>query len=91
MKRSATWLRTAVSSVKDDAPLAVLLLAMLGLGIFLRVHHLGVPTVMKWDEHHYVNVARSYVGHHYATDDHPPFGKLIIAGVMALLGDSAFA
>ena len=91
MKRSATWLRATVSSVKADAPLAVVLLAMLVLGIFLRVHHLGVPTVMKWDEHHYVDVARSYVGHHYATDDHPPFGKLIIAGVMALLGDSAFA
>lgn len=91
MKRSATWLKAAVSSVKADAPLAVVLLAMLGVGIFLRVTHLGVPVWMKWDEHHYVNVARSYVAHRYATDDHPPFGKLIIAGVMAVLGDSSFA
>jgi len=91
MKRSATWLRAAVSAIKADAPLAVALLAMLVLGIYLRVNHLGVPAGMKWDEHHYVDVARSYVGHHYATDDHPPFGKLIIAGVMALLGDSSFA
>jgi dolichyl-phosphate-mannose-protein mannosyltransferase len=88
MKRPAIWLRAAMKSLRADAPLAVLLAAMVVLGVFLRLHAIRVPAALKWDEHHYVNVARSYVGHQYATDDHPPLGKLIIAGVMAFLGDT---
>lgn len=74
--------------MRSDAPLAAVLAFMLLVGVLLRVHQLNLPAALKWDEHHYVGVARSYVAHQYNTDDHPPFGKLIIAGVMAFLGDT---
>ena len=87
MKRPVHWLEAAKRSVREDAPLAVVLVAMMVLGVYLRLYEIQLPAVLKWDEHHYVNVARSYVSREYNTDDHPPFGKLIIAGFMRVLGD----
>ncbi len=74
-----------------DAPLGIVLTAMVALGLALRAHHLGVPDTLKWDESHYVETARSYLAHEYAWNDHPPLGKLIISLSMKLLGDTPFA
>jgi dolichyl-phosphate-mannose-protein mannosyltransferase len=81
----------ALAAVREHAPLAVLLAAMMVLGIALRAYHLDVPSTLKWDEHHYVETARSYLHHQYAWNDHPPLSKLIIAGFMAVLGDGPLA
>ena len=91
LDRSRRWLEGAVRSIKRDAPLGLAVLAMLVLGVLLRTHLLGVPEALKWDEVHYVDTARSYVARQYAWNDHPPLGKLIIAGVMATFGDSPVA
>jgi dolichyl-phosphate-mannose-protein mannosyltransferase len=71
-----------------DLPLYLVLGAMLVLGIYLRLHDCQGPSAMRWDEHHYLNVAHAYLTGTYATDDHPPFGKLIITGAMRLVGDT---
>jgi len=81
-------LRSTFESVKADLPLALLLAALIAVGVLLRVHLLGVPVNLKWDEVHYVETARAYVAHQFRWDDHPPLGKLIMAGVMAIVGDT---
>jgi len=88
MKRAAQWFRDTTSSIQQDAPLAVVVVATLVIGVYLRLYDIHLPTFLRWDEHHYVNVARSYVAREYNTDDHPPFGKLIIAIFMRVLGDN---
>jgi dolichyl-phosphate-mannose-protein mannosyltransferase len=91
LDRPRRWLEGAARSIRADAPLSLVVLAMLVLGVLLRTHLLGVPETLKWDEVHYVDTARSYVAHQYAWNDHPPLGKLIIAGMMATFGDSPVA
>lgn len=71
-----------------DAPLALVLVVMLLLGIFLRVRQFDEPHSLRWDEYHYVDTARGYLSFQYSDNDHPPLGKLIIAGVMRLVGDT---
>ncbi|HEY6476172.1 MAG TPA: phospholipid carrier-dependent glycosyltransferase [Polyangia bacterium] len=71
-----------------DLPLYLVLGAMTVLGVYLRLHDCPGTSQLRWDEHHYLNVARSYLTRTYATDDHPPFGKLIITGAMRLFGDT---
>lgn len=83
--------RRGLARVIADAPLGIVLTAMVALGLALRAHHLGVPDTLKWDEIHYVPTARSYLAHEYAWSDHPPLGKLIIALSIKLLGDTPFA
>jgi dolichyl-phosphate-mannose-protein mannosyltransferase len=83
--------RRGLARVMVDAPLGIVLTAMVALGVALRAHHLGIPDTLKWDETHYVETARSYLAHQYAWNDHPPLGKLIIALSMKLLGDTPFA
>jgi len=69
-------------------PLAVIVVATLVVGVYLRLYDIHLPTFLRWDEHHYVNVARSYLAREYNTDDHPPLGKLIMFGFMRVLGDN---
>ncbi|HEY8924987.1 MAG TPA: phospholipid carrier-dependent glycosyltransferase [Polyangia bacterium] len=88
MKRAAQWFRDTTSSIRGDAPLAVIVVATLVVGVYLRLYDIHLPTFLRWDEHHYVNVARSYLAREYNTDDHPPFGKLIMFGFMRVLGDN---
>lgn len=85
------YARNLVRAVQDDAPLAALLAAMLVLGIVLRVYNLGSPAWLKWDEHHYVNTARSYLANQDVPNDHPPLGKLIVAASMKAFGDRPVA
>jgi dolichyl-phosphate-mannose--protein O-mannosyl transferase len=80
----------AVRAFRQDAPLYCVIGALLVFGVVLRAQNLGVPTVFKWDEHHYVETARAYVHHQYAWNDHPPLSKLIIATFMYRLGDKPF-
>lgn len=80
-----------LARIAADAPLAIVLTAMVMLGIALRARGLEFPQTLKWDETHYVDTARSYLAHQYAWNDHPPLGKLIIALWMKLLGDTPLA
>ncbi|MFC1643022.1 hypothetical protein ACFL5O_10130 [Myxococcota bacterium] len=50
--------RLRFESIPPDAPLAILLLSRLVVGIALRVQNLGVPGTFLWDEHHFVENAR---------------------------------
>jgi len=78
-------------ALETDGPLIALLLCMVAVGIALRAYQLDEPHTLKWDEHHYVETARSYLAHKYAWNDHPPLSKLIIAGFMWALGDGPLA
>jgi dolichyl-phosphate-mannose--protein O-mannosyl transferase len=80
--------RATFESVRADLSLVLLLAALVAVGLLLRVHLLGVPVNLKWDESHYVETARAYVAHQFRWDDHPPLGKLMMAGVMAIVGDT---
>jgi dolichyl-phosphate-mannose--protein O-mannosyl transferase len=57
------------------------------LGVWLRSRSLGFPATFLWDEHHFVENARNYLGGAADRNDHPPLGKLIMAGFMTILGD----
>ena len=69
------------------APLALLCTAMLGVGFALRVHAFGFPDTFLFDEHHFVENARNYLAGKKDWNDHPPFGKLLIAASISLFGD----
>jgi dolichyl-phosphate-mannose-protein mannosyltransferase len=62
-------------------------LALVVLGVVLRTRSLGFPGTFLWDEHHFVENARNYLDGAADTNDHPPLGKLIMAGFLSLLGD----
>jgi dolichyl-phosphate-mannose-protein mannosyltransferase len=83
--------RSRFPTLQQDGPLIVLLLCMIVVGIALRAYRLDEPQALKWDEHHYVETARSYLAHKYAWNDHPPLSKLIIASFMWALGDGPLA
>lgn len=74
--------------MKSDAPLALVLALMMLLGVYLRCRAFDVPQELRWDEYHYVDTARGYLSYQYSDNDHPPLGKLIIAGVMHFVGDT---
>lgn len=70
------------------APTGWIVVASIALGIFLRSLSLGFPDTFLWDEHHFVENARNYLNGAADRNDHPPLGKLFIAGFMELLGDN---
>lgn len=74
--------------MSSDAPLALVLAVMMLLGLYLRCRAFDVPQELRWDEYHYVDTARGYLSYQYSDNDHPPLGKLIIAGVMHFVGDT---
>lgn len=74
---------------RPDAPLVFVLVAMIVFGVWLRVQNLGEFGQFKWDEHHFVENARNYLAARPDWNDHPPLSKLLIAGAMAVVGDSA--
>lgn len=78
-------------ALQKDGPLIALAACMLLFGVALRLYDFDQPSTLKWDEHHYVETARSYLHHKYAYNDHPPLSKLIIAGFMRVLGDGPVA
>jgi dolichyl-phosphate-mannose-protein mannosyltransferase len=70
------------------SPAGLVVLLLIGLGIFLRVHDFGFPRTLLFDEHHFVENARNYLAHQADWNDHPPLGKLFIAGSIRLFGDN---
>ncbi len=70
-------------------PIALLIGAMLVLGVVLRVYAFGFPDSFLFDEHHFVENARNYLRHQADWNDHPPLGKLFILMSIRAFGDNA--
>jgi predicted membrane-bound dolichyl-phosphate-mannose-protein mannosyltransferase len=98
------WQRLATIGSLVAEPRIVLGVVML-VSAFARSLWLGTPRgTLIFDENFYVNAARVILGWHvapghpYAGDptgldpnnEHPPLGKLLIAGSMRVFGDNAF-
>jgi dolichyl-phosphate-mannose--protein O-mannosyl transferase len=74
-------------SFNSKHPSAVLLLVLLGVGLFFHLFRLSDPSQVVFDEVHFGRFVNSYLDSHaYYFDVHPPHGKLLIAGVAALGG-----
>ncbi|MBA17654.1 MAG: dolichyl-phosphate-mannose--protein mannosyltransferase [Sphingomonas sp.] len=72
----------------QDRPVAVALLLGLATQVLLMVH-LGRPTVVNFDEFHYVPAARSLLLlDQLRNSEHPLVAKELIAFGMAILGDN---
>ena len=50
-------------------------------------HRLGIPSAIYFDEVHYVPAARKLLAMEAVNSEHPMFGKELIAGAIAWLGD----
>lgn len=75
----------------NERLLGACIVAMIGLGAYLRVHAFDFPEKFLFDEHHFVENARNYLQHRADSNDHPPLGKLVIATSILAFGDHAFA
>ncbi|MGC4086782.1 MAG: glycosyltransferase family 39 protein [Polyangiaceae bacterium] len=83
--------RVAELLATRDGGLVLLGVWLLGLGLFFRFKSFGFPNQMQFDEHHFVNAARTYLNGAADQNDHPPLGKLFMALSMHWLGDSSLA
>lgn len=81
--------RAVRRAARRDGPLLVLAVALVALGVGLRVTDLGFPPRLTWDEHHFVENARNYIAHRHDWNDHPPLGKLLMALAMLSVGDTS--
>lgn len=77
--------------LSPDHWLAFVCALSVGLGVYLRAQHLSFPDGFSFDEHHFVQNARNYLLGRADWNDHPPLGKLLMAGAMWTLGDNAIA
>jgi len=70
----------------DISPKAgsLLLLVILALSVGLHAFRISYPPAPAFDEVHFATYAADYVNHHSFYDIHPPLGKLLFAGVLAL-------
>ena len=73
--------------LRQNAPLYLMLVVLLLLGLYLRLHDMPGGTSLRWDEHHYVRVAAATSARRYDTTLHPPLGPLFIAAAIELCGD----
>lgn len=74
---------------ETSGPVALLLLALVALGLWMRLNAFGYPQSFQFDEHHFVENARNYLNHRADWNDHPPLGKLILAISIRLGGDNS--
>jgi len=84
------WLNKAVKSFTFFNAKQATLLAFVfifAISIFLRFYHLGQPTDKVFDEVYFPVFAHNYLTDTDFYDSHPPLGKLIIAGGIALFGN----
>jgi dolichyl-phosphate-mannose-protein mannosyltransferase len=79
--------RPGLGWLRAISPLVIVCASLFLLGGYLRFHRLATPASFLFDENHFVENARNYLVHHADENDHPPLGKLIIAGCIHLLGD----
>ncbi len=68
---------------------ASVLVALIFAGAAARMQDLGYPHELGWDEHHFVENARNMLHGKSDWNDHPPLGKLLIAGGMLIAGDNS--
>jgi dolichyl-phosphate-mannose--protein O-mannosyl transferase len=73
---------------RRDVALGTLLLVLIAGGVYLRLHAFNFPDGLLFDEHHFVENARNYLGHQADWNDHPPLGKLLIAASIRAFGDN---
>lgn len=74
----------------DTVQLGVACALLVTLGVLLRILGYAEPPTFTFDEHHFVENARNYLHGKNDWNDHPPLGKLLIAGGITLLGDTPF-
>jgi dolichyl-phosphate-mannose--protein O-mannosyl transferase len=72
-------------------PLTLVCVLGIAFGVVLRVQQLGFPPTLTFDEHHFVENARNFLAGQPDWNDHPPLGKLLMAGAMQALGDTSVA
>jgi dolichyl-phosphate-mannose--protein O-mannosyl transferase len=75
---------------RDERILWVVCGALLCAAVVVRAYQLDVPAELSFDERHFVNNARRYLGGRLDQNDHPPLGKLLIALSMGIFGDTSF-
>ena len=61
-----------------------------GAFLTLVLMRLNVPGHAFFDEVHYVPAARAWLNGQLLNLEHPPLGKLILAGSMRILGDNVW-
>ncbi len=80
-RRFGSWLG-------GDAPLFALCLALVVLGVVLRIQDLEFPSRMTWDEDHFIKNCQNYLAGKPDVNDHPPFGKFLLLIGMGIFGDT---
>jgi dolichyl-phosphate-mannose-protein mannosyltransferase len=60
---------------------------LVGVGIYFRARNLDLPVEFSFDERHFVKNARRYLVSYRDGNDHPPFGKLLMAFAIGVFGD----
>lgn len=86
LARLGRWL---VGDGSSEVLLQRFCLAIIAIGIVLRVHDLSFPPHLTFDEHHFVKNAENYLAHRADWNDHPPLGKLLMVLGIRWLGDNA--
>ena len=76
---------------RRDGALIVVSVALIALGVGLRVYHVAEPPGLAWDEHHFVTNAQNYLHHKADWNDHPPLGKLFITQCIFWFGDNSLS
>ena len=71
--------------------LLLLTLVTIAVGLWARVHDIGFPPQVMWDEKYFPTMANKYLQDIYFFDLHPPLGKFIIAASIAVFGDTFVA
>ncbi len=59
---------------------------LLALAACTRLGRVSSPAVVVWDEAHFCTFAKDILERKFYFDIHPPFGKLVQAGVLKLAG-----
>lgn len=79
----------AVESPRRPPSLVIdvlIVLGLLGLALFLRLHSIENPNKIVFDEIHFSQFATWYLSGNYFVDIHPPLVKLVYAGVLKAQG-----